>query len=149
VPEVAAAALPSTRPRFPLAVQSYFWLVSSLLGLSPVGIVSSIASREDVPLRWWIASILWPVLLAVLFWYAARRCSSDKMRFTDGLLWVTRSAIGGSMFMSIILVTLALLAAFLGAILLAIYSDLIRQPRFAPVKWAQLILFFHRNRMRR
>jgi len=149
MPEIAPAVAPLTRPRFSLAVQSYFWLVSSLLGLSPVGIVSSIASREDVPLRWWIASILWPVFLAVLFWYGARHCSSDKMRFHDGLLWVTRSAIGGSMFMSFILVPPALLASFLGAISFAIYSDLRSQPQFAPVKWAQLVSFFYRNRMRR
>lgn len=145
--DVASAALPSTRPRFSLAVQSYFWLVSSLLGLSPVGIVSSIASREDVQMRWCIASILWPVFLALLFWYAARRCSSDKMRFHDGLLWVARSAIGGSMFMSFILVAPALLAAFLSSILLAIYGDLRGQPAYAPAKWARIVSFFHRHRM--
>jgi xanthine/uracil permease len=71
------------------------------------------------------------------------------MSFHDGLLWVTRSTITGWMTMSFFTVTPALVTAFFGSILIALYGDLQRQPDYAPAKWAQIVSFFYRNRMRR
>jgi len=149
MPETVATAGPSIRPRFSLVVQTYFWLAFCVLGLSPIFVVYSIANRTPVSLAWGIASASWPAIVAALFWYGARRCSTDKMSFRDSLLWITRSTITGWMFMSFFTVIPALLTAFLSSILIAVYGDLQRQPDYAPAKWAQIVSFFYRNRMRR
>jgi hypothetical protein len=128
-------------------VQTYFWLAFCLLGFAPIAVVYSAAAAVPQALR--IASIAWPAVVVALFSYGAHRCSTDKMSFHDGLLWITRSMITGWMVMSFFTVTPALLTAFLGSIGIALYGDLRRQPRFAPAKWSQVVSFFYRNRMRR
>lgn len=130
-------------------VKTYFWLVFCLLCFAPIGVVSIFANGRVVSLAWWVASISWPAFIAALFWYGTLRCSADKMPFHDGLLWITWSMITGWMHMSFFTVTPALLAAFLGSILIAVYGDLHRRPDFAPAKWSQIASFFYRNRMRR
>lgn len=149
MPDIAIASGPPARPRFSLAVKTYFCLVLGLLVLSVPCVVSTLAISRAISLAWRVASIGWPVLVAALFWYCTRRCSSDKMHFHDGLLWITRSAMTGWMSMSFITVTTAVLTAFLGSVSIAVYGDLQRRRDYAPLKWGQMVSFFYRNRMRR
>lgn len=105
MPETAtAASLPTTRPRFSLAVNIYLWGFSAVLGLSPVGLLLARGNRTKVAAAWWASSLAWPLLLALLFGYALRRCSSDKLHFTDGLLWIVRSMMTGWTTQSFILI---------------------------------------------
>lgn len=137
------------RPKFSFAVHIYLWGFFALLSLSPLGVLIELNDRASVPINWWVISLAWPVILAVLFSYSMRRCSSEAMAYTDGLLWITRSMMTGWSTISFVVVPPALFTAFLGSVAIAASGDLQRQPRFAKTKWASLVVFFYRQRMRR
>ena len=137
------------RQKFPLIVHTYFWITFSLLGLSPILFLYVLSDRMAVMPRLWASSFVWPLLVAIFFWYGSFRCSSKKAPFRDGLLWITWSMLTGWMNMSFLTVTPTLLTAFFGSILIATYGDLQRRPEYAPAKWSQIVAFFYRNRMRR
>jgi len=137
------------RPRFSFAVRIYLWGFFAFLCLSPLGVLIELDDRILAPTSWWVASLVWPGFVAILFWYALRRCSSEAMTFTDGLLWVTGSMMTGWTTFSFVLVPPALLGPFLGSIAFAGWGDLRCQPDYAKAKWASLVFFFFRQRMRR
>jgi hypothetical protein len=141
----------TARPRFSIAVHLYLWTFMALLGLLPLGIFLAAADhyQTPVPLRWWSESFAWLVLVTILFWYANWRCSSEKLRFHDGLLFVTRSMATGWMVQSFIVVPCALLVAFFGSVLIAGFGDIRRSRTYAPTTWARFVNFFYQNRMRR
>ncbi len=82
------------RPRFSLFV--YFYLVTFflLLAFLPICLVATIGRLAISP-GYWLASLIWPAVIIVLAFYAHLRCSSDRMPFRDGLLWVTASMMTG------------------------------------------------------
>ena len=96
---------------------------------------------------YWLASIMWPVVIAILWGYAQQRCSSDRMRFGDGLLWVTASMMTDWFYISFLVVFPALLAVFSGSVLIALYGDIRRTPGYSQTKWHRLVYYFYRNRM--
>jgi len=136
----------AARPRFSLPVWFYLVTFFSLLGFLPI-ILTVTMDRATVSPRW-MASIIWPAMIAVLWGYADRRCSSDLLRFSDGLLWVTASMMTGWAYMSFIFVLPVLLLAFAGSVLIAIYGDIRRVPGYSQTQWRRLVRFFYRNRMR-
>jgi hypothetical protein len=137
----------AVRPRFSVPV--YFYLVSFflLLGFLPVVLTATVA-RGAVSSGRWIASIVWAVVIAGLWHYANRWCSSDRMRFSDGLLWVTSSMMMGWVYMSFIFVFPALLLAFTGSVLVALSGNIRRAPDYSQTQWLRLVHFFYRNRMK-
>ncbi|MBB5057095.1 hypothetical protein HDF16_001780 [Granulicella aggregans] len=137
------------RPKFSFAVHIYLWGFFALLCLSPLGVLIELNDRVSVPTSWWVASLSWPVILAALFSYSMRRCSSGSMTYTDGLLWITRSMMTGWSTISFVVVPPALFTAFLGSVAIAASGDLQRRPHYARTKWASLVTYFYRQRMRR
>jgi hypothetical protein len=118
-----------------------------LLGFLPICLTATIGRGAVIPADW-LASLMWPVVIAVLYGYAQRRCSSDRMRFSDGLLWVTASMMTGWLYLSFIIVLPALLIVFSGSVLIALYGNISRAPRYSQAKFHRLIYYFYRNRMR-
>jgi len=135
------------RQRFSLPV--YFYLVTFflLLGFLPICLTATIGRAATAP-TYWLASLMWPAVIAVLWGYAQRRCSSDRMPFSDGLLWVTASMMTGWLYMSFIVVFPVLFVVFSGSVLIALYGDIRRTPWDSRAKWHRLIYYFYRNRMR-
>jgi hypothetical protein len=148
MPEAGVAAVKPKRPRFSVAVHIYLWGFFALLGLAPLGILVELDDRISVPTGWWAASFGWPTLIAGLFLFAWRRCSSEKMCFTDGLLWITQSMMTGWTTFSFLVVPPALLAGFAGAIAMSGWAEIRRQPELAPESWTRIVAFFYRHRMR-
>ncbi len=137
----------NNRPRFSSFV--YFYLVTFFLLLSflPVAIVRAIAKTSVRP-GYSLASLAWPVVVAFLWLYAQKRCSADRLRFGDGLLWTTRSMMTGWLWMSFFTVIPGLLVVFWGSVGIALYGDVTRKPGFAHAKFHGLVSYFFRNRMR-
>jgi hypothetical protein len=137
----------AARPRFSLFV--YFYLVSFflLLGLLPICLVATIGRLAMSP-GYWLASLIWPLVIIALVFYAQRRCSSDRMRFRDGMLWVTASMMTGWVYMSFFTVWPVLLVVFWGSVFFAIYGDLNRAPGYSQARWHRLVSYLYRNRMR-
>jgi len=135
----------AVRPRFSVVV--YFYLVSFFLLLGFLPVVLTAARRAVSPGRW-VASVVWVGMIAGLGYYADRWCSSERMRFSDGLLWVTSSMMMGWVYLSFLFVFPALLLAFMGSILVALSGNLRRAPEYSQTQWLRLVHFFYRNRMR-
>jgi len=136
------------RPRFSLPVYFYLLTFFLLLSFLPICLTASIDRAAAVP-AYWLASLRWPVVIAMLWGYAHRRCSSDRMRFIDGLLWITASMMTGWLYMSFIVVLPVLLFVFPCAVLIALYGDIRRTPEYSQAKWHRLVSYFYRNRMRK
>jgi hypothetical protein len=109
----------TTRPRFSLFV--YFYLVTFFLlhGFLPICLAATIG-RLAMLKGYWLASLLWPVVIIALAFYAQRRCSSERMPFRDGLLWVTASMMTGWVYMSFFTVWPVLLVVFWASVFFAI-----------------------------
>jgi hypothetical protein len=135
------------RPRFSLAVWLYLVTFFSLLGLLPIILAATMDRATASPGRW-LGSIAWPVVIAVLWVYANRRCSSEHLRYSDGLLWVTASMMTGWVYMSFVFVLPVLLLTFTGSVLIALYGDIRRTPADSQTQWRRLVRFFYRNRMK-
>lgn len=135
------------RPRFSLPVWLYLLTFLSLLGLLPIILTTTMDRAAASPGRW-IGSIAWPVVIAILWGYAHRRCSSENLRYSDGLLWVTASMMTGWVYMSFIFVLPVLLLTFTGSVLIALYGDIRRAPGDSQIQWQRLVRFFYRNRMK-
>ncbi len=135
------------RPRFSLPVWLYLVTFFSLLGLLPVILTATMNRAPASPERW-LASIAWPVVIAVLWVYADRRCSSEHLRYNDGLLWVTASMMTGWVYMSFVFVLPVLLLTFTGSVLIALYGDIRRTPGDSQTQWRGLVRFFYRNRIK-
>ncbi len=54
----------------------------------------------------------------------------------------------GWVYMSFIFVLPVLLLAFTSSILVALYGDIRRTPRYSEAQWIRLVHFLYRNRMR-
>lgn len=135
------------RPRFSLAVYFYLMTFFLLLGFLPV-ILTATNVRGAAAAGRWIASIVWAGVIVGLWYYADRWCSSDRMRYSDGLLWVTSSMMMGWVYMSFIFVFPALLLAFTGSVLVAFSGNIRRAPGYSQTRWHRIVHFFYRNRMR-
>jgi len=136
----------SPRPRFSLAVHTYLYLFFILLGFVPIFLTNAVANRVPLPTVFSIASSIWPVLIAILFLYARRRCSGDNMTLRDGLLWVTASMMTGWSTLSFATVFPSLAVAFFGSVFVALASDLRRDPQYATQNWLLIVRFFYRHR---
>jgi hypothetical protein len=90
---------------------------------------------------------MWPAVIAGSFWHASLRCSSERLRYRDGLLWVAAAMIAGTMYMSFFLVPPVLLVVFSISVMIAVYGDIRRDPGYAPERWSRVIHYFYRNRM--
>ena len=135
------------RPRFSLFV--YFYLVTFflLLAFLPICLVA-IIGRLAISPGYWLASLIWPAVIIVLAFYAHLRCSSDRMPFRDGLLWVTASMMTGWVYMSFFTVWPVMLLVFWASVFFAISGDLNRVPGYSQARWHRLVSYFYRNRMR-
>ena len=137
----------ASRPQFSLTVQLY--VVSFFLLLAGVPILlRSVVERMMGGPGFWITAVLWPLVIAVFWFYADRRCSSERLGFKDGLLWVAGSMTAGWVYLSFVLVFPALLVVFFLSVLIAIVGDLRRSPTYPKATWSKMVHFFYRNRMR-
>lgn len=136
-----------TRPRFSIGVWFYLIVFYLLLGFLPL-ILTSRVDGAIVPSGLWIASTVWPVIMAALWLYANRRCSSPQLRFNDSLLWIAASMMPGWFYLSFLFVLPILLFAFAFSVLVALYGDIRRSPDDAPTHWHRFVRFCYRNRMR-
>jgi CDP-diglyceride synthetase len=137
------------RPKFSFVVHFYFGVFLILLAICPIAAAERIAEDKGSALAHSPALLILPGILAVMFWYAHKRCSSEQMVFRDGLLWVTASTMTGWVYMSFVTVLPSLLAALFGSVFFALAGDARRDPKYAATKWIALVKFFYRNRMRR
>jgi hypothetical protein len=133
----------TARTRFSIFVYFYLGIFLLLLAFFPLCFAATIGRPA-----YWLASAIWPVVIITLWGYSRSRCSSDRMPFGDGLLWVTASMMTGWLYMSFAVVFPALLVVFWASVLIALYGDICRVPGYSQAKWQGLVHYFYRHRMR-
>jgi hypothetical protein len=135
------------RPRFSFSVYFYLVVFFLLLALLPICLTATIENLAKLP-AYWFASLVWPIALVGFAVYADRRCSSDRMRFRDGLLWVTASMMTGWVYMSFATVFPVLLFAFWASVFFALSGDMRGKPGYSQTEWHRLVSHLYRHRMR-
>ena len=83
----------SSRPRFSMFVHFYVGAFLLIIGLLPACFLA--AGRPPLWSPRAAVALLWPAMFALLFLYARRRCSSEKLDLHEGLLFVAASMITG------------------------------------------------------
>ncbi len=136
----------ASRPRFSLAVHLYLVTFVLMLACLPMIFLFPAPCATIRPARWLIA-LAWFVLLAVLWRYVDDRCSSDRMRYRDGLLWVTASMMTGWVNLSFLIAFPVLLFVFVRSVLFAMVGDMRRSPGYSQDRWLGMVRYFYRNRM--
>ncbi len=137
----------TTEPRFSPYAYFYVCLFFLLVGFLPVWTVFATGLGTLLPSPCRAASLGWPALIAAFFWYASLRCSSERLGYWHGLLWVAGSMLAGTLYMSFFLILPVLMVVFSGSVLIACFGDIRRDPSYAPDRWLRLIQYFYRNRM--
>jgi hypothetical protein len=137
----------SARSRFSPFVYFYVCLFFSMLALLPAWVAFGSDSGAQLPLQYRLGSIVWIALVGGSYWYANLRCSSERLRYREGLLWVAASMMAGTTSMAFFMVLPVLFVVFFGSVLIALSGDLRGVPGYAPARWLRLIQYFHRNRM--
>lgn len=136
------------KPRFSWMTHAYVWLFMTLLGITPVLIALWYRRIEPVTTPEWAVAIASVVAIQLLFLYSQWRCSSEKLSFWDGLLFVSASMSTGWMYFSMAFVFPALMAVFVASICLSAYCDLVPSSKTAAYRFHKLIFLFYQNRMR-
>ena len=128
---------------------AHFYLVIFflLLALLPICLVATIAGSSMSRVLW-LASLIWLIAVASSAFYANRRCSSERMRYRDGLLWITTSMMTGWLYLSFATVLPVLLFAFPASVFLAIRGGMGRQPEYSQREWHRLVTYFYQHRMK-
>jgi hypothetical protein len=137
----------NARSSFSPFVYFYVVLFFSILALLPVWVVFATDLRARLPLPYRLGSLIWLALVVGSYWYANLRCSTERLRYRNGLLSVAASMMAGTMYMSFFMVLPVLFVVFFGSVLIAFYGDIRGGPGYAPARWLRLIQYFHRNRM--
>src|ERR1700733_202059 len=94
--------------RVPWMAHVYVWVFVVVLGASPAIAVILMDRGSPIPVGDWTWAIVTMIGIQVLFWYAQVRCTSDKLRYWDGLLLVAAYMFTGWIYISAIFVFPAL-----------------------------------------
>lgn len=126
----------------------YTWLFALALILWPLLAPALRARRADVPLTSWFTATGFAVVTLILFWYAHRRCSSEKLSYWDGLLVVSASMMTGWIYATVVVIFPALLYTFLASVYFALLAEARRAPNEAQERFHRLVYRMYQNRMR-
>jgi hypothetical protein len=135
------------RPRFSFFVYFYLVMFFLLLASLPIFLAATVGNLSKLP-AYWFASLAWPIAIVGFAVYADRRCSSDRMHFRDGLLWVTASMMTGWVYMSFVTVLPTLLFAFWASVYFAVFGHMKSEPGYSQTKFHRLVSYFYRHRMK-
>jgi len=94
-----------------------------------------------------VGAIAAVAVLHIALAFAARRCSTEKLKYWDGMRLITAYmtfGIGGS---AMVVAVPSAITGLVGSIGIATISLAKTQPNWAPHYFQRMIVFFHRHRM--
>lgn len=134
--------------RVPVFAHVYTWgFLIALVGWPFLGQAVP-AHRPEFLLQSWRVDLAVAVFTIAMLSYAHWRCSSEKLRFWDGLLVVSASMMTGWIYNTLVLLLPALTYTFLASIYFAVLSDIRRQPLKARERFHRFVYRMYQNRMR-
>lgn len=131
----------------PACVHLYLWVFMITLSLSPVPYL--LAGRDGFQRGdAWVALLLIGLIQAMLY-LAQRRCSSEDLFYWDGLLAATASVTTGVNVVSLLRTFFLLLAIVILSVVFALDHDASSAVRHAQLRYGKLIIWAHKQRLRR
>src|ERR1700691_3456393 len=130
-----------------LHVHLYLGVAIFLLSAIPFFIVILLNGGADASMEAVVAALGAVALLHVALAMTARSCSTEKLRFWDGIRLITAYmtfGIGGT---AMLVATPCAIVGLVGSLGIATISLVKPQQNWAPYKYQRLIAFFYRHRM--
>jgi len=137
-----------TRPRFSAFAQFYALLFFGALLGTPLFLLAIIGRQQPVPVVAWATASAFSLCMVALVAYASTRCSSERLSYREGMLFVTSYMMTGWSALSLVFVMPALLATFLVSVALALFYDLSGRRPKAALAFHRWVAIFYRHRMR-
>lgn len=136
------------RPRFSPFAQLYTLIfLGATLG-APLIYVAIMGRHEFVSVSAWSWASVASLCIAALFVYASSRCSSERLSYREGMLFITSSMMTGWSTLSLVFVMPALLATFVVSVGLSFFYDIYGSRPKAANSFHRWVAVFYRNRMR-
>ena len=130
-----------------LHVHLYLGVAIFLLSAIPFFIVILLNGGADASMEAVVAALGAVALLHVALAMTARSCSTEKLRFWDGIRLITAYmtfGIGGT---AMLVATPCAIVGLVGSLGIATISLVKPQQNWAPYKYQRLIAFFYQHRM--
>jgi hypothetical protein len=130
-----------------LHVHLYLGVAIFILSALPFFIVIFLNGGVDASLEAVVAALGAVALLHVALAMTARSCSTDKLKFWDGIRLITAYmtfGIGGT---AMLVATPCAIVGLVGSLGIATISLVKPQQNWAPYQYQRLITFFYRHRM--
>lgn len=132
------------------SVFTKFYLLVAIVAWcgAPLWLLLAESAQDDVDIRAFYIAGISCVLVVGLLLFASSRCSSEKLEFKEGLLFITQFMQTGWSFSSLAAILVALPVALLASIAIALHSLLPSTGApGGPEEFGRLVRFFYRNRM--
>lgn len=134
--------------RVPVFAHVYTWaFMIALVGWPFLGQAVP-AHRPEALLQSLRVELAVAAFTVALLGYARWRCSSENLRYWDGLLVVSASMMTEWIYNTLVLLLPALTYSFLASIYFAVLSDIRRQPLKARERFHRFVYRMYQNRMR-
>ena len=135
------------RVRVSWYIHVYLWVGFVAIGTIPFLLISGGIYNADHALEGLSLFLGLVVLFQMAFWFARRRCSSDRLTGWGGLLLVTAHMCVGLSGLSALIAILAGAAAAVAMIAIALWSLVNGGHAGARERYLELVAWFHKHRM--
>lgn len=135
----------NSRPKLPFQFKLYVWIYLLFIAVLPIMIVIGKAEKYPWLLSYFWYAAVWPLAASIIYWYTSRRCSSQQLRFFEGLVYITIAMNIGWVAMSIFTGFFGVLTALFIAPFAALYGDYRLEQEFAGRFFHKMVLKFYKR----
>jgi hypothetical protein len=135
------------RLQAPTCVHLYLWVFMIALSLSPMLYV--LAGHDGFERSDACVALALIGLIQAMLYFAQRRCSSEDLLYWEGLLAATASVTTGVNLVSLLRTFFLLLAIVILSVVFAFDHDASSAVRHAQLRFGKLIIWAHKQRLRR
>ena len=137
-----------TRPQFGLMTHCYYWAFVALVLGAPLAYVFANGVSRPIPVTSFGLAVMLSLFAGLLLWASHRQCSTERMTYREGMLFITGSMMTGWTYLSLLVVFPALLGTFLVVGIYALCSLAKSDSDWAQARFHRVVGFCYRNRMR-
>src|SRR6266702_1617654 len=137
---------PSGGLEAPACVQVYVWVFMVTFSVSPA--LCLLLVHDGIERGNGLESLVIIGLIQAVLWMTQRRCSSEDLSYWDGLLVAAASVTTGGNLISLFRAFCLLFAVVIVSIMFAVDHDERSAARHAGLRFAKLVIWLHRQRLR-
>jgi len=138
----------SNKKSFPFLVHGYLAYGYGLIVFSPLLVAMAESHRGILPNNGWTFFSSFSLLLALLVIVSNKLISTEKLKYHEGLLYITSYSITGWFYSSMIVVLLALVCTYVYSVGLAFMTIINRDKSLTSAYFYKFIMYIHSHRAR-